>query len=50
MIYPNDPTDHYVLERLTRMCKQCKAEPGQYCTNMPISADRITGRLVHHVR
>lgn len=50
MIYPNDPTDPDVREKLTRTCKLCAEPPGRYCTNMPISADRLTGRLVHYGR
>lgn len=46
----NDRTNLEVRERLTRRCHICKAAPGELCTNMPISADRLTGRLVHYGR
>lgn len=46
----NDRTDPAVRDRLTRRCSQCKAEPNKFCTNMPISDDRITDRLVHFGR
>jgi hypothetical protein len=50
VIYPNDRTDPYVLERLGRDCHICKSPAGEFCTNMPITADRLHGRLVHHGR
>lgn len=46
----NDPASPTVVDALTRRCRQCKSEVGVYCTNHPISAGPLAGRLVHFER